>query len=105
MKRYNSSYIGIKTNNLKNIDFYLPHNKITLLMGNSGSGKSSLATETIHKISFNELNQLMNLHEEPTDYSIDEYINILPSIALMQNNYNKNPRSTIATYFKIDIFF
>lgn len=105
MNRYNSSYIGIKTNNLKNIDFYLPHNKITLLMGNSGSGKSSLAIETIHKISFNELNQLMNLHEEPTDYSIDEYINILPSIALMQNNYNKNPRSTIATYFKIDIFF
>ncbi len=101
----NSSYIGIKTNNLKNISFDLPHNKITLLMGDSGSGKSSLAIETIHKISFNELSQLMNLSEEPTNYSIDEYINILPSIAFIQNNYNKNPRSTIATYFKIDIFF
>lgn len=105
MNKSNSSYIGIKTNNLKNIDFTLPYNKITLLMGSSGSGKSSLAIETIHKISFNELNQLMNLHEEPADYSIDEYINILPSIALVQNNYNKNPQSTIATYFKIDIFF
>jgi len=105
MKFNNSIYIGIKTNNLKNIDFTLPHNKITLLIGNSGSGKSSLAIETIHKISFNELSQLMNLSEEPSNYSIDEYFNILPSIALIQDNYNKNPRSTIATYFKIDIFF
>ena len=100
-----SKYIGIKTNNLKNIDFALPHNDITLLIGNSGSGKSSLAIETIHKISFNELNQLMNLSEEPSNYSIDEYFKILPSIALIQDNYNKNPRSTITTYFKIDIFF
>jgi len=105
MHKYNSVYIGIKTNNLKNINFNLPHNKITLLMGDSGSGKSSLAIETIHKISFNELSQLMNLHEELSNYFIEEYINILPSIALIQDNYNKNPRSTIATYFKIDIFF
>ncbi len=105
MKSNNSVYIGVKTNNLKNIDFILPHNKITLLIGSSGSGKSSLAIETIHKISFNELSQLMNLGEEPSNYSIDEYFNILPSIALIQDNYNKNPRSTIATYFKIDIFF
>jgi len=105
MKSNNSVYIGIKTNNLKNINFTLPHNKITLLIGSSGSGKSSLAIETIHKISFNELSQLMNLSEEPSNYSIDEYFNILPSIALIQDNYNKNPRSTIATYFKIDIFF
>jgi len=103
--RNSSKYTGIKTNNLKNIDFTLVHNKITLLLGNSGSGKSSLAIETIHKISFNELSQLMNLNEEPSNYSIDEYFNILPSIALIQDNYNKNPRSTIATYFKIDIFF
>lgn len=105
MNRNKSIYIGIKTNNLKNINFNLLHNKITLLMGNSGSGKSSLAIETIHKISFNELSQLMNLHEEPSKYFIDEYVDILPSIALIQDNYNKNPRSTIATYFKIDIFF
>lgn len=100
-----SIYKGIKTNNLKNIDFELPHNNITLLMGKSGSGKSSLAINTIHKISYNELSQLMNLKEEPINYSIEEYKNILPSIALLQENYNKNPRSTIATYFKIDIFF
>lgn len=105
MNRNKSIYIGIKTNNLKNINFNLLHNKITLLMGNSGSGKSSLAIETIHKISFNELSQLMNLHEEPSKYFIDEYVDILPSIALIQDNYNKNPRSTITTYFKIDIFF
>jgi len=100
-----SIYKKISTNNLKNIDFDLIYNKITLLMGKSGSGKSSLAISTIHKISYNELSQLMNLKEEPINYSIEEYKNILPSIALEQENYNKNPRSTIATYFKIDIFF
>ena len=57
----NSSYIGIKTNNLKNIDFMLSHNNISLLMGASGSGKYSLAINTIYKISLNELSQLMNL--------------------------------------------
>ena len=101
----NSSYIGIETNNLKNIDFMLAHNNISLLMGASGSGKSSLAINTIYKISLNELNQLMNLKESPSIYAIKEYQNILPSIALLQENYNKNPRSIIATYFKMDIFF
>ena len=100
-----SDYIGVETNNLNNINISLQHNKIILLSGASGSGKSSLAISTIHKISMDELSQLMNLKENISSYSIKEYHNILPSIALLQENYNRNPKSTIATYFGIDIFF
>ena len=53
-----SDYTGIETNNLKNIDISIPHNNIILIIGVSGSGKSSLAIDTIHNISMNELNQL-----------------------------------------------
>ena len=51
-------YKGIKTNNLKNIDVKIEKNKITCITGPSGSGKSSLAFDTIYQISQNELSQL-----------------------------------------------
>lgn len=100
-----SSYYGITTNNIKNIDIDILHNQITLLYGPSGSGKSTIAVDTIYNISEDELHQLMNLKENVSTYSVRDYINILPSICLQQENYNKNPRSTIATYFNIDILF
>lgn len=100
----NSNYICIETNNLKGIDVSIPHNKITLISGVSGSGKSSLALDTIHNISMNELNQLMGLRDFLFDYSVSQYENILPSVSLEQENYNKNPRSTVATYFGVDTY-
>lgn len=100
-----SSYFGIKTNNLKNIDFEFYHNNIVLLLGPSGSGKSSLAIDTVHQISDDELFQLIGLKEESSKYVIEEYKNLLPSICLKQENYNNNPRSTISTYFNLDIHF
>ena len=99
-----SDYTGIETNNLKNIDISIPHNNIILIIGVSGSGKSSLAIDTIHNISMNELNQLMGLKDFVFNYSINQYDNILPSVSLEQENYNRNPRSTIATYFCLDVF-
>ena len=102
MKSY---YFGIKTNNLKNIDISFTNKKIILFSGPSGSGKSSLAVDTIHKISEDELYQLMNMKDGKTVYSLSDYENILPSICLQQENYNSNPRSTIATYFNIDKYF
>ncbi len=98
-------YTGIKTNNLKHIDISIKQNSIQLLQGPSGSGKSSLAIDTIHKISEDELFQLLNVKEDISNYTLDNYSNILPSICLKQENFNRNPRSTIATYFNLDIFF
>jgi excinuclease ABC subunit A len=100
----NSNYFCVETNNLKGIDVSIAHNKITLIVGVSGSGKSSLAIDTIHNISMNELNQLIGLKDFLFDYSVSQYENILPSVSLEQENYNRNPRSTIATYFGIDTY-
>lgn len=99
-----SKYIGVKTNNLKNINVVIPQNKTTLIIGTSGSGKSSLAIDTINNISLNELNQLIGSNDYFFNYSIDEFTNILPSVCLIQNNYNRNPRSTVGTYFGLDTF-
>jgi excinuclease ABC subunit A len=100
----NSNYLGIETNNLKGINVSIPHGEIILIAGVSGSGKSSLAIDTIHNISMNELNQLMNLKDFVFNYSVAQYENILPSVSLEQENYNRNPRSTIATYFGLDTY-
>jgi len=98
-------YRNINTNNLKNVNFSIEQNSIQLIQGPSGSGKSSLAIDTVYKISEDELYQLLNLKEGISKYSIENYSNILPSICLKQENYNTNPRSTIATYFNLDSFF
>ncbi|UZQ52378.1 ATP-binding cassette domain-containing protein [Clostridium kluyveri] len=98
-------YIGIKTNNLKNINVKIEKNKITCITGPSGSGKSSLAFDTIYQISQNELNQLYGYENFQNEFSIQEYRNIIPAVALEQNNFNNNPRSTIATYYGIDKLF
>jgi len=99
-----STYWGITTNNARDLDLSLMHGTITLLSGPSGSGKSSVAIDTVYGISRDELGQLMDLDESLSSYSIKSYENILPTICLNQENYNRNPRSTIATYFNIDLF-
>ncbi|GAA3653514.1 ATP-binding cassette domain-containing protein [Asaccharospora irregularis] len=98
-------YKGINTNNLKNINIKIEKNKIICITGPSGSGKSSLAFDTIYQISQSELNQLYGYDNFHNEFSIQEYRNIIPSVALEQNNYNNNPRSTIATYYGIDKLF
>lgn len=102
MKSY---YFEITTNNLKNLDLTLDDNSITVIHGPNGCGKSSLAIDTIYKISEDELSQLLNNKDYISDYTILGYKDIYPSVCLQQTNYNKNPRSTIATYFGIDVFF
>jgi excinuclease ABC subunit A len=98
-------YLGIRTNNLKDLSIRIEKNAITCITGPSGSGKSSLAFDTIYQISQNELNQLLGYESFQTSYSLREYKGITPSVALEQNNYNNNPRSTIATYYGIDRLF
>ncbi|MGO9200663.1 MAG: ATP-binding cassette domain-containing protein [Limisphaerales bacterium] len=98
-------YHGINTNNLRNIDIEFNSGEVIFLAGPSGSGKSSVAIDTIHKISEDELFQLFNSREEVSNYSVRHFENILPSVCLQQDNYNRNPRSTIATYFGLDMFF
>ena len=98
------NYSGVSTHNLKRIDFSIEEKSIVLLKGCSGSGKSSLAIDTIYKISDDELCQLTNRKSTPSHYEIGAYSGIIPSICIQQENYNVNPRSTVGTYFCLNQF-
>lgn len=95
------SYYNIKTNNLKGIDFFIEEKKITTIYGDSGSGKSSLAFNTISRISEDELSSLIHDENNMGNYVIESYNNILVTIPLQQINKNVNPYSTISTYFML----
>lgn len=94
--------IGARVHNLKNIDVTIPHNALTVITGLSGSGKSSLAFDTIfaegqrryiETFSAYARNMLGNL-ERP---DVDHISGLSPVIAIEQKTINRNPRSTIGT--------
>lgn len=98
--------IGARVNNLKNIDVTIPHNSLTVITGLSGSGKSSLAFDTIfaegqrryiETFSAYARNILGNL-ERP---DVDHISGLSPVIAIEQKTVNRNPRSTIGTTTEI----
>lgn len=90
---------GITTNNLKNIDIALEKNAITLIVGPSGSGKSSLAYDTIAQIGQHEfMSMFADDISEPT-YRTTGFNNMVAAVPIRQSNSNNNMRSTIGTYF------
>ncbi len=101
----NIVYRGITTNNIQNLDILIKTGDVVFFGGPSGSGKSSIAVDTIYKISEDELSRLFNTHDNVSHYEIRDYENILPAVCLQQENYNRNPRSTIATYFGLHAYF
>lgn len=93
---------GARVNNLKNIDVSIPHNALTVITGLSGSGKSSLAFDTIYAegqrryietFSSYARNMLGNM-ERP---DVDKITGLSPVISIEQKTVNRNPRSTIGT--------
>ena len=100
------SVIGARVHNLKNIDVTIPHNKLSVITGLSGSGKSSLAFDTIfaegqrryiETFSSYARNMLGTL-ERP---DVDNISGLCPVIAIEQKTVNRNPRSTIGTTTEI----
>ena len=96
------SVFGARVHNLKNIDVDIPHNTLAVITGLSGSGKSSLAFDTIfaegqrryiETFSAYARNMLGNL-ERP---DVDKITGLSPVIAIEQKTVNRNPRSTIGT--------
>ena len=94
--------IGARVHNLKNIDVSIPHGTLTVITGLSGSGKSSLAFDTIYAegqrryietFSSYARNMLGSL-ERP---DVDRITGLSPVIAIEQKTVNRNPRSTIGT--------
>jgi excinuclease ABC subunit A len=97
---------GARVHNLKNIDFEVEHNTLTVVTGVSGSGKSSLAFDTIYAEGQRRYveslsayaRQFLERIEKPDADSID---GIAPAVAIRQKNTTRNPRSTVATATEI----
>ena len=97
---------GARENNLKNIDIELPKNKLIVMTGVSGSGKSSLAFDTIFAEGQRRYveslsayaRQFIGISEKP---DVDSIEGLSPSISIDQKTTNKNPRSTVGTITEI----
>ncbi|HPF83292.1 MAG TPA: excinuclease ABC subunit UvrA [Bacilli bacterium] len=97
---------GARENNLKNIDITLPKNKLIVMTGVSGSGKSSLAFDTIYAEGERRYveslsayaRQFLGGSEKP---DVDSIEGLSPAISIDQKSTNKNPRSTVGTVTEI----
>src|SRR3989475_401091 len=105
---------GARVHNLKNINCEIPHYKLTVVTGVSGSGKSSLAFDTVYAEGQRRYveslsayaRQFLERMEKP---DVDEVAGIAPAVAIRQKNATRNPRSTVATtteiYAYLRLFF
>ena len=97
---------GARVHNLKNVSVTLPHNKLTVITGLSGSGKSSLAFDTIFAEGQRRFVESLSAYarqflERMDKPDVDEITGIAPAIAIRQKNTTRNPRSTVATQTEI----
>ena len=98
--------IGARTHNLKNITVEMPRNKMIVITGLSGSGKSSLAFDTIFaegqrryiESLSSYARQFLDQMQKP---DVDEITGLSPAISIDQKTGSKNPRSTVATITEI----
>jgi excinuclease ABC subunit A len=94
--------LGAKVHNLKNIDVDIPHDKLTVITGLSGSGKSSLAFDTVfaegqrrYLETFSSYaRNMLGMLERP---NVDKISGLCPVISIGQKTVNRNPRSTVGT--------
>jgi len=105
---------GARMHNLKNIDVTLPRNKMTAITGLSGSGKSSLAFQTIFAEGQRRYVESLSAYarqflDQMPKPDVDEITGLSPAIAIDQKSASRNPRSTVATitevYDYLRVFF
>src|SRR5260221_4983988 len=97
---------GAREHNLKNIDVSIPRDKLVVLTGLSGSGKSSLAFDTIYaegqrryvESLSSYARQFLEMQDKP---DVDLIEGLSPAISIEQKTTSKNPRSTVATVTEI----
>src|SRR5499425_1237888 len=97
---------GARVNNLKNITVNIPLNQLTVITGVSGSGKSSLAFDTIYAEGQRRYVESLSAYarqflERMDKPDVDEVVCICPAISIRQKNSTRNPRSTVATQTEI----
>ncbi|HNW70575.1 MAG TPA: excinuclease ABC subunit UvrA [Bacteroidales bacterium] len=100
------SVYGARVHNLRNVDLVIPRNKLVVITGLSGSGKSSLAFDTIYaegqrrylETFSNYIRQFIGNIERP---DVDKITGLSPVISIEQKSSNRNPRSTVGTITEI----
>ncbi|MBI4212657.1 MAG: excinuclease ABC subunit UvrA, partial [Deltaproteobacteria bacterium] len=97
---------GARMHNLKNIDVTIPRNKLVVITGLSGSGKSSLAFDTIYAEGQRRYVESVSAYarqflEQMEKPDVDEIIGLSPAIAIEQRTSSRNPRSTVGTSTEI----
>ncbi len=98
--------IGVRQNNLKGIDVFIPHNTLTVITGVSGSGKSSLAYDVIYAEGQRRYLESMSSYirqftaklERP---NIDSIEGLTPTVSIDKGDFSNNPRSTVGTVTEI----
>ena len=101
--------LGARVHNLKNVDLEIPRRKLVVVTGLSGSGKSSLAFDTIYaegqrrymETLSTYARQFVGTMERP---DVDKITGLSPVVAIEQKTTNKNPRSTVGTVTEINDF-
>ncbi len=109
MKEDKISILGARVHNLKNVDLEIPRRKLVVITGLSGSGKSSLAFDTIYaegqrrymETLSTYARQFVGTMERP---DVDKITGLSPVVAIEQKTTNKNPRSTVGTVTEINDF-
>jgi excinuclease ABC subunit A len=88
---------GARLHNLKNVSFSIPKNQLVVFTGLSGSGKSTMAFDTLHKEGQRQYMESLGMVTYESRPPVDAIIGLSPSISVDQRNRNRSPRSTVGT--------
>src|SRR5881398_3547409 len=98
---------GARQHNLKNLHLEIPREKLVVITGLSGSGKSSLAFDTLYAEGQRRYVESLSAYarqflERIDKPDVDDIVGICPALAIRQKNYTRNPRSTVGTVTEIN---
>ena len=95
---------GARLHNLKNVSFLIPKNNVVVFTGLSGSGKSTMAFDTLHKEGQRQYMESLGLVTYVSRPPVDAIEGLSPSISVDQRNRNRSPRSTVGTATEVYTF-
>ena len=103
-------FTGVRTHNLKDVDVEIPTNRLTVVTGVSGSGKSSLAFDTLFAEGRNRFTESFSAYarrflEKTGDAEFDHVSGLTPAVAIRQRTSSRNPRSTVGTMTEIADYY